>query len=83
MASEIEQNTDGPDQLYTQLATEFQQPAFLLRCRHQPLRQPGSLDPILFLQVDHLSCQFLAGDRGEQGKNWMQNWVHRATVDAG
>jgi hypothetical protein len=49
-------------------ATELQQPAFLLRCRHQPLRQPGSQDFVLFPRAGHLSSQVVASNGRQQGK---------------
>ena len=67
-------------QLHSQPATKLQQPAFLLRCRHQPLRQPHPENPVLLLQIGHLSRQFLPSDRCQQGKNRMLNRLHRATV---
>ena len=42
-----------------------------------------SQDLVLFLQVGHLSSQVLASNGRQQGKNRMQNRVHRAIVAIG
>lgn len=57
-----------------------EQPPFLLIGRHQPLRQPGAEDSVLFPEVGNLTGQILTGDGSQQGEERMQNAARCDTV---